>query len=146
MCFYIHKDHPHPKTADQDIPCFKILLVKRSILLLPRLNQLTSPSMDEPYKLGTTMESEIEVSTIEVSTENLWYGTSDGTTIDVGLHSFSTLDAAQTLHHRAACLNPYSILRVYRIFESTIPKGSRYYHNPSMQEYVSDKLTVYKQL
>ena len=116
MCFVIHSDYKEPLIADKDITCYKVLEEEKE--------KLNSPFLGEVYFIKNEEETEV---TKEVPKFLLC----DQEKITEGLHS--TLESALILDFSR------------EVYKAIIPKGTKYYYNPDDNEYVSLKLTVYKE-
>lgn len=129
MCFHIHPDHREPKTADSDIPCFKMLVPNP---YYGNENTLVSPYKREPYIPGSPEVKCANIGTPYRVVEPVLAYTGDF--IDEGLHSFST--------DMVPIDSKYLIPPGMRLYNAVIPNGSTYYHNPKLKEYVSNRLVV----
>ena len=115
MCFIIHEKYPEEKIAKKDIVCYKILERNSTVDFL-------SPYQKKHYKLNILYRSRLELSSYRI-------------TIDIGIHSYSCKKKAT-----------YWINKVRNgvLAKGIIPKGSRYYYNPTMHEYVSNRIILQK--
>jgi len=113
MCFVIHKDHPKAKVAEKDIRAFKRLLWDE------QSKALLTPVKFFKYKPNKLYKS------------SFTYSGFTNNHINKGRHSYSSLK-------KAKLLSLWSSSKV--ICEFIIPKGSEYYYNPKLEEYVSNKI------
>lgn len=129
MCFDVHPDHREPKTATNDIRCYKVLAIRTHL-------ETKESALHAPYRMKAMYELGKTQSILKLRPK-------DGA-IQRGLHSFSTRDEARAELLSWDPQDDYKYKRRYRVFEATIPKGSTYFHNPDTREYVSDRLKVTK--
>lgn len=138
MCFIIIPGQ-HERTAKSDIPCFKVLRVVSYGLLAPYTNHAYHVQ-GVGNKLGQEMTSDL-VPEYQGETAKLMVNNS----ISTGLHSYSTRNKARTcLSSLRVAGNKFRIYPIpkFRIYQATIPKDARYYHDPESEVYVSDRLVV----
>lgn len=119
MCFYIHEDHIHAKIAENDITCYKIVTRKKN-------KDLVSPYMGSEVILGQKVEQKIESK----------YGIS----IDIGIHSCTTFLSAFLRRFEMWLNNHFCQYGKKIIVKCIIPKGTKYYYNPDVKEYVSEAM------
>jgi hypothetical protein len=120
MCFYIHSEHQEVKIATKDIVCYKIL--QKTIN-----NNLTSPYQNALYFTKANTHPVIK----KVKAFSFCkYNSND---IEAGLHSYSAL-------HQARKTGKFG----NNIHKAIIPKGTKYYYNPTYKQYVSLELKVWK--
>jgi hypothetical protein len=125
MCFYVQEGkNSTSKVATKDIKCYKVF--NRSECYGNQYGSyVRSYYQSFLYKVGVLYELDGYINPIK----NFW-----DATIDVGLHSYSTLNKAKEQGWRE-----------YRvIYECIIPKGSTYYYNDRHCEYVSDQIIIVK--
>lgn len=113
MCFFIDKKHRKVKIAKKNIVCYK-----RFDLFRDWVRGYVSPIRGFIY--------EKNILYYEKS-----FDTKASNTVDVGLHSYATLEEAKR--------NKY---RNEQIVRCIIPNGSKYYYNSKNKEYVSDHLFI----
>jgi len=124
MCFYVQEGkNSTPKVATKDIKCYKIFLKSECYGNQYGL-YVRSYYQSFIYKLGVLYELDGYIDPIK----NYW-----DTTIEVGLHSYTTLDRAKS---------EIGAWEGKVIYECIIPKGSTYYHNDKHNEYVSDQIII----
>lgn len=116
MCFYIQDNNDKPKVAENDIECFKLLRVS------PNGNFMSSERNFE-YFIGKTYS--LEFGLIDKIRIGPLY---NSVIVEEGFHSWFELDAENTYDGR---LIPCKFV---------IPKGSKYYVNMQIREYVSNKI------
>lgn len=117
MCFYIHSDHKKVKIAEKNIECFKV--IKKNDISYWKGFQ---------YNLSKTTlysQSRFGWEDREKGWTGKWFGVGEKV-IERGFHSFSTRDKAKRN-------NGFDT----KIVRFVIPKGTKYYHNPDREEYVS---------
>ena len=68
-----------------------------------------------------------DVNNIDKTAEITAKFTIEGSVITTGIHAYSILKHS-----------------IYKVFIAKIPAGTKYYYNPKTQEYVSEKLIVFK--
>lgn len=123
MCFYVqNNENSKPKVAKQDIKCYKVFY--RSDCYGNQYGSyVKSYYQNFLYKIGVLYELDGYINPIKT----YW-----GATIEVGLHSYSTLYKA----------TEQGWGRDKVIYECIIPKGSTYYYNDRHDEYVSDQIII----
>ena len=113
MCFFIHKNHTKEKIAKKDIVCYKRLIKYE--------NGFFSPYMATHYNLNKLYKSKLKGQFF-----------CNRNVIETGLHSYSYKKEAKSWLRK-----PYEILA-----KGIIPKGSKYYYNPTLHEYVSNQIIL----
>lgn len=104
------------KYPEEKIAKKDIVCYKRLEVLYPN-GRFSSPHQGKRYKLNILYRSELKPSSYN--------------TIKIGLHSYSCKKRAE--HYRA-----FGEV----VTKGIIPKGSRYYYNPIMHEYVSNQIII----
>jgi len=122
MCFSIHEKHQIAKIANKDIVCYKTLIPCRFDLSI-----LESPSQEELY---FKKSDNFVIKVIKEFTFNKNWANN----IEQGLHSYSNKRKNNSWG------------RGTMLFKAIIPKGTEYYYNPEVGEYVSLKLVVYREI
>ena len=117
MCFYIHDDFKKVRIAEEDIPVHKGL----DSADYHAGEKWKSSWQNTPVLLSTLMTSDLEKPAKRpINGKRVL-------SINIGLHS---------IHPKGHYFMSECTFKAY------IPKGAKYYHNPSTREYVSDKLFI----
>lgn len=119
MCFIIHRRYSEPQIAEEDIVCFKSGVRKTSGWYGTR-PVFTSLFQGHVY-VFQERQPEVELKP-------------KGNCISEGYHSY-------TSDHSLVGL-PQDSFSYLTLAKCIIPKGSTYYHNPYLHEYVSSCLVV----
>lgn len=116
MCFYIDSKHQNKKKAKRGITCYKILL-----------RNWKSTVRDFEYIQGITY--------LDNDALNLERGIFGTDVINRGYHSYSSKNKV---------LQAYGLRDFYykMIVKCIIPKGSEYYYNSDLKEYVSNQIII----
>jgi hypothetical protein len=117
MCFIIDDEHPKIKIAKKDIICYKRFNATDSVKEI-----FISTYQNCRYYIGEIKESEIIFSGFHI--------------IDIGLHSYSTLETAKEKKWNKSEF----------LAKCIIPKDSKYYYNSYDHEYVSNQLKVIEKI
>lgn len=128
MCFIIDKKNcPHKLIAKHDIKCWKILKYH------PFDQKYSSPNFTSHiWELNKTYKSNIKT-----------YNKINILHIKNGLHSFMNRKEAIIIRYQLKILG--MDYKKYKIFKAIIPKGSAYYFNMHLNEYVSTRLKIVKE-
>ena len=129
MCFVIqHRaGNKSKKTASKDITCYKVLEI-RGFNHLP--NIYLSPYYQMSYYFKKIKLYKVKNFTYRISELGCLKG------IESGLHTYSTLDKAK-LRLKVIVMEVGSPDARFVIVEMVIPKGTKYYYNSNVNEYVS---------
>lgn len=123
MCFdkVMNGKYEDVQVATEDIKCYKKLY-------LSTYGNIISPYQGMKYFSVNTKESKV-IKKAKFVKNHKSHGT-----IYNGLHTYS---------NKKIALNNSGEKRLY---DAIIPKGTKYYYNPSRHEYVSEKLIVYNKI
>jgi len=129
MCFFKHSSKPKVKVAGRDVICYKILRRDAD-------GELLSPYRGVKYEIGKVKKigNNFKTKPYDFNTGNRYKNS-----IDIGLHSLSTLAEAENWKWQIGRSNS-------EIFECVIPKGAKYWYNPFDHEYCSNQLLVKSQI
>jgi hypothetical protein len=140
MCFDIHPDHREVKIAKRNIPCYKILMpgnYYRNVAILNSSFILDKNTIISPFKreIYFNIKEKNQFVIKEVNNFSIFSTRADNIPNEIyqGLHSYSNLKEVKVRMHPEDTIH-----------NSFIPKGTKYYYNPSRREYVSLKLRVYR--